>query len=345
MEISVQDSGPGIAPADAERVFEPFVRLDAGAGRKEPAGSGLGLAIARSIVAAHGGTLTLDSAPGAGSRFTIRLPALLRKISSRFSSGLSSSASMLLASECGARRGPRHGAGPGEPERLPTRRGERSMSTKLRRRGWIAAGLAVLTGTALVALAPQLGFSRTGPAKLWSGRAAQGLEPDRDRPGLGDPRQDPEARRGQRQHEANRVGPVAPAGDGSATIPSPVLPAVRAPSPTRCGASARGSSSIADGYIVSNNHVVDGASEIRVRLSDGRELRRARCSGAIPKTDLVAPEDRGDRAADDPDRRLRARSRSASPVMAIGNPFGLEQTVTTGIVSGTGPRDRRRPVR
>lgn len=73
VEIAVQDSGPGIAPEDAARVFEPFVRLEAGRAR-EAEGSGLGLAIARSIVTAHGGTLTLDSTPGAGSRFTIRLP-------------------------------------------------------------------------------------------------------------------------------------------------------------------------------------------------------------------------------------------------------------------------------
>lgn len=73
VELSVQDSGPGIAPADAERVFQPFVRLDP-AGTGETKGTGLGLAIARSIVVAHGGTLTLESTPGAGSRFTIRLP-------------------------------------------------------------------------------------------------------------------------------------------------------------------------------------------------------------------------------------------------------------------------------
>ena len=42
------------------------------------------------------------------------------------------------------------------------------MNTKLRRRGWLAVGLAALTGTALVAMAPKLGFSRTGPAQLWS---------------------------------------------------------------------------------------------------------------------------------------------------------------------------------
>lgn len=71
--LVVQDTGPGIEPADAERIFEPFVRLDAARAR-ETGGVGLGLAIARSIIQAHGGTLTLQSAPGAGTRFTIRLP-------------------------------------------------------------------------------------------------------------------------------------------------------------------------------------------------------------------------------------------------------------------------------
>jgi heavy metal sensor kinase len=71
--LSVQDTGIGIAPADAERIFEPFVRLDAARSR-DTGGTGLGLAITRSIVTAHGGTLTVDSRPGAGSRFTIRLP-------------------------------------------------------------------------------------------------------------------------------------------------------------------------------------------------------------------------------------------------------------------------------
>jgi signal transduction histidine kinase len=71
--ITVADTGVGIDPAEAARIFEPFVRLDAARGR-ETGGSGLGLAIARSIVIAHGGTLTVDSRPGAGSRFTISLP-------------------------------------------------------------------------------------------------------------------------------------------------------------------------------------------------------------------------------------------------------------------------------
>ena len=71
--LAVQDTGIGIAPADADRIFEPFVRLDAARAR-ETGGTGLGLAIARAIVVAHGGTLTLESRPGAGSRFVVRLP-------------------------------------------------------------------------------------------------------------------------------------------------------------------------------------------------------------------------------------------------------------------------------
>jgi heavy metal sensor kinase len=72
--LVVEDTGIGIDAADAQRVFEPFVRLDAARSR-DTGGTGLGLAIARSIVLAHGGTLDVESRPGAGSRFTIRLPA------------------------------------------------------------------------------------------------------------------------------------------------------------------------------------------------------------------------------------------------------------------------------
>jgi len=71
--IAVQDTGIGIDLVDAARIFDPFVRLDAARSR-DAGGAGLGLALVRAIVAAHGGTVDLDSAPGAGSRFTIRLP-------------------------------------------------------------------------------------------------------------------------------------------------------------------------------------------------------------------------------------------------------------------------------
>jgi signal transduction histidine kinase len=69
--ITVEDSGPGIPPELAERVFERFVR----GGRDGAKGSGLGLAIVRSVAQSHGGTVTLETPEsGVGTRFTIRIP-------------------------------------------------------------------------------------------------------------------------------------------------------------------------------------------------------------------------------------------------------------------------------
>ena len=75
IEISVSDTGVGIAPADLRRIFEPFYST-----KKEPdaagqGGTGLGLAVCRDIVAAHHGRLRAESRPGQGSTFTIILPA------------------------------------------------------------------------------------------------------------------------------------------------------------------------------------------------------------------------------------------------------------------------------
>jgi len=72
--IRVSDSGPGLAPEEQERVFERFYR--ARPARQAPQGMGLGLTIARDLVVAHGGRLEVESAPGAGARFTILLPGL-----------------------------------------------------------------------------------------------------------------------------------------------------------------------------------------------------------------------------------------------------------------------------
>ena len=67
--VSVNDEGPGIAPADQQRIFERFER----AGSHE--GTGLGLAISRRLARSMGGDVTLDSAPGEGARFTLTLPS------------------------------------------------------------------------------------------------------------------------------------------------------------------------------------------------------------------------------------------------------------------------------
>ena len=72
--IVVEDEGPGIPEADLERVFEPFVRLEASRSR-DTGGSGLGLAIARSIVRSHGGDIRLENRPEGGVRATVVLPA------------------------------------------------------------------------------------------------------------------------------------------------------------------------------------------------------------------------------------------------------------------------------
>ncbi len=89
-----------------------------------------------------------------------------------------------------------------------------------------------------------------------------------------------------------------------------------------------------DGYILTNNHVVDGADEVKVGMQDGREFT-AKVVGRDPKSDVAVI-------------KIDAKDLPAVPmansdnvevgdvVLAIGNPFGIGQTVTTGIVSATG---------
>lgn len=69
----VSDDGPGIPPAEHERIFERFYRAP---GTRSGEGAGLGLAIARWIVEEHHGTITVESAPGAGATFSVQLPLL-----------------------------------------------------------------------------------------------------------------------------------------------------------------------------------------------------------------------------------------------------------------------------
>ena len=89
-----------------------------------------------------------------------------------------------------------------------------------------------------------------------------------------------------------------------------------------------------DGYIVTNNHVVEGADEIKVVLSDRREFV-GKVVGADPKTDLAIVKIK--------DSDLPAIVWGDSDqievgefVLAIGSPFGLNQTVTSGIISAKG---------
>jgi signal transduction histidine kinase len=72
--LRVEDSGIGIAPEQLERIFEPFVQVESGYTRRHE-GAGLGLAISRRFARWMGGDLTVESTPGAGSVFTLWLPA------------------------------------------------------------------------------------------------------------------------------------------------------------------------------------------------------------------------------------------------------------------------------
>lgn len=69
--VRVRDSGPGVAPADRERIFEPFER---GASAPARPGAGVGLSLAREIARAHGGSVVLESDAGPGASFLVRLP-------------------------------------------------------------------------------------------------------------------------------------------------------------------------------------------------------------------------------------------------------------------------------
>jgi len=89
-----------------------------------------------------------------------------------------------------------------------------------------------------------------------------------------------------------------------------------------------------DGYILTNNHVIDGANEIRVFTSDKRELK-ARVIGADPKTDIAVVKVEAKNLPTLPFADS-SQAQVGDIVLAIGNPFGVGQTVTMGIISATG---------
>jgi signal transduction histidine kinase len=71
--LDVDDNGPGVPPADRDRIFQRFTRIDEARGRTD-GGAGLGLAIAREVARAHGGDVRCDDSPAGGARFTVTLP-------------------------------------------------------------------------------------------------------------------------------------------------------------------------------------------------------------------------------------------------------------------------------
>ena len=203
-------------------------------------------------------------------------------------------------------------------------------------RRWVTPIVVLAAVASLVALSPHFGFTKVSKAPVWTERpAAQGPQtpaPDwvslskgakpavvnistsRRTPGRAIP--DLEGRPGERSPEDffKRFFEEAP----------------------RRPVRAVGSGFIlsADGYIVTNNHVVEDATGIQVKLADGRELA-AKVVGRDPKTDLALLKVEATGLPVVPVGDSNALQ-VGEPVMAIGNPFGLEQTVTTGIVSATG---------
>lgn len=104
-----------------------------------------------------------------------------------------------------------------------------------------------------------------------------------------------------------------------------------------------------DGFVLTNNHVIDGADEVLVTLLN-KKTYKARIVGTDPKLDLalIRIRDDGDKSPPDLSPLTLGNSdvvRIAEPVFAVGNPFGLQHTVTTGIISaknrtiGLGPLD------
>ncbi|CAA9314935.1 MAG: Phosphate regulon sensor protein PhoR (SphS) [uncultured Friedmanniella sp.] len=77
IEITVSDNGIGIPPAEVDRIFERFYRVDYARSRAN-GGTGLGLSIVKHVAATHGGDVAVWSRPGAGSTFTIKIPAHLQ---------------------------------------------------------------------------------------------------------------------------------------------------------------------------------------------------------------------------------------------------------------------------
>lgn len=90
-----------------------------------------------------------------------------------------------------------------------------------------------------------------------------------------------------------------------------------------------------DGYILTNNHVVEDATEVKVTLSDRRELQ-AKVIGTDPRTDIAVLKIEGGSSLPVLPISTSGKVEIGDVALAMGNPFGLGQTVTMGIISATG---------
>ena len=198
------------------------------------------------------------------------------------------------------------------------------MNFTRRRRRWLAPLGTLVAIAALVGFWPHLGLTKTSKAPLWTERSAA-QSPLTQAPDWVRLSKEAKPAVVNISTKRNAEGPATPDYFKRFFDEAPRRP-VRA--------AGSGFVLSPDGFIVTNNHVVEDSTDIQVKLADGRELP-ATVIGRDSKTDLallkveatglpVIPL--GDSAA----------LQVGEPVMAIGNPFGLEQTVTTGIVSATG---------
>jgi S1-C subfamily serine protease len=115
----------------------------------------------------------------------------------------------------------------------------------------------------------------------------------------------------------------------------PAVVNLRAGTGRRRGGSGSGVLFTPDGFLLTNHHVVHGQEQVRVRLSDGRELP-GRVVGNDPWTDLAVVQAEGNGGLPFASFGDSAKLRVGQLVLAIGSPYGFESTVTAGVVSATG---------
>ena len=200
---------------------------------------------------------------------------------------------------------------------------------------WLAAALAGLALVAGVGLGPHLGFTAGARTPLWTERAMDVTPVPTQAPNW------VELARGLKPAVVNVSTKRT---EGGAQMKSPFGQGDpfeqffrQFGDQPRRSVRSMGSGFVINpnGHILTNNHVVEGATEITVKLV-GRPRAHGQDRRARSEDRPRPPEGRGHRACPSSPSATRRELKVGEPVMAIGNPFGLEQTVTTGIVSATG---------